>query len=428
MEHVPVRLAREPRGASYPSALVTRSATPPAASAGAPHPAAPALFYRVSSALALLTLAVGCKSQANVTPTAEPVEVGVVVMATQPVAQHVELPGRTSAFRVAEVRARVSGIVLERAFKEGSDVTEGQTLFRIDSRPYQATLASAQATLSRALASAETSRLQAARGAEMLAGGLMSQQSFDDLKGAEKVAQADVAGGRAAVQAAQINLGYTKVSSPIAGRIGRADVTEGAYVQQAQATLMATVQQLDPIYVDLTQSSAELLRLRRQLDSGELVRSGEGVKVRLILEDGEVYAEPGTLEFADVTVNPSTGSITVRALFPNPKRELLPGMFVRARLDEGTTPDALLVPQVAVRRDAQGKASVFIVGDGDKVETRQVEAPRAVGDRWLVTAGLAPGDRVIVDGVQKARPGGVVKAVPASAAAPPAASASAAPR
>jgi len=379
----------------------------------------PLQFPRVAAALLLiptLGVAPGCKQAPAAAPAMGPVEVGVVTLAPEPVTRLRELPGRTSPFRVAEVRARVNGIVLERLFEEGSDVKQGQPLFRIDPLPYQAALDSAEATLARALATEQSRRLLAGRYTELLETKAVSQQEFDDAAAAFKAATADVAAGKAAVQAARINLGYTRMTSPIAGRIGRSEVTEGAYVQQGQATLMATVQQLDPIYVDLTQSSAEALKLQRQLESGALVRSGEGAKVRLVLEDGTVYAEDGTLQFSGVTVNPGTGSITLRALFPNPKKELLPGMFVRARLEEGTTPEALLVPQGAVRRDSQGNASVMVVGDGNQVEVRQVEAPHAIGNRWQVTRGLSAGDRVIVEGLQKIRPGSPVVPVPASAA------------
>ncbi|WP_276202178.1 efflux RND transporter periplasmic adaptor subunit [Vulgatibacter incomptus] len=363
-------------------------------------------------------IASACGAGSAPPPAPGPVEVGVLTLAVEPVTQLRELPGRTAPFRIAEVRARVNGIVLQRLFEEGGDVKEGQSLFKIDALPYQATLASAEASLARARASAESSKLLAERYAGLLDSNAVSKQEYDNAVAAQKAALADVAAGQAAVQAARINLGYTRVDSPIAGRIGRSEVTEGAYVQQGQATLMATVQQLDPIYVDLTQSSAEGLRLQRRLESGELVRTEGGAKVRLILEDGTTYSEMGTLQFSGVTVNPGTGSITLRALFPNPRKELLPGMFVRARLEEGTTPEALLVPQVAVRRDSQGKATVMVVGAEDKVELRPVEAPRAIGDKWQVTEGLSPGDRVIVEGVQKVRPGRQVIAVPAVGAAP----------
>lgn len=372
------------------------------------HPPAWALVALAGVAIA------GCRGEAPAAAAPGPVEVGVITLAPEPVTRLRELPGRTSPYRVAEVRARVNGIVLERLFEEGTDVKEGQPLFRIDPLPYQAARDSAQANLARAVATEASRRLLAGRYEELLETNAVSKQEYDDATASFKAATADVAAARAALQAARIDLGYTRIASPIAGRIGRSEVTEGAYVQQGQATLLATVQQLDPIYVDLTQASAEGLRLQRQLESGELVRSGEGAKVRLVLEDGTVYAEEGTLLFSGVTVNPSTGSITLRALFPNPGKQLLPGMFVRARLEEGTTPEALLVPQVALRRDSQGNASVWVVGEGDKAELRQVEAPRAYGNRWQVTRGLSPGDRVVVEGVQKIRPGSQVVAVPAT--------------
>lgn len=367
--------------------------------------------------LAWSLLLLGCNRESAARPSPGPVEVGVVTVQAEPVTLYRELPGRTSPFRVAEVRARVDGIVLERLFEEGSDVEEGQLLYRIDPKPYEAALASAKASLSRARASVQSSKLLAERYKGLLKDRAVSQQEHDNAAAAYQAALADVAAGQAAVQAAEIDLGYTRVTSPIAGRIGRAEVTEGAYAQRAQATLLATVQQLDPMYVDLTQASAEVLRLRAQWESGALVPSGDGAKVQLVLEDGTIYGEEGVLQFSDVTVNPTTGSITLRALFPNPNKKLLPGMFVRARLEEGTQPEALLVPQRALRRDAQGRATVWIVGAGDKVEVRQVQAPRAIGDKWLITEGLAPGDRVIVDGLQKVRPGSEITIAPGAQAA-----------
>lgn len=373
------------------------------------------LFRRMGAGWLVLGLLVGCGGAVSAPQAPAAVEVGVLTLAPEQVTLRHELPGRTSPYRVAEVRARVNGIVLERLFEEGSEIKAGQPLFRIDPLPYQAALDSAKASLARAQANVASTSLLAERYAELLKVNAVSKQEADNAFAAQKAAAADVAAGKAAVQAAQINLGYTRVTSPIAGTIGRSEVTEGAYVQQGQATWMATVQQLDPIYVDLTQSSADVMRMKRQLESGQLVRSGEGAKVRLILEDGTTYAEEGTLQFSDITVNPSTGSITLRALFPNPKKELLPGMFVRAQLEEGTTADALLVPQVAVRRDAQGKASVLVVGSDEKVEMRPVEAPRAVGGSWLISGGLVAGDRIIVEGLQKVRPGSLVTTVAAAA-------------
>ncbi len=358
----------------------------------------------------------GCKGKdaaAQPGGAPKPVEVGVVTVAPEEVTLLRELPGRTSPFRIAEVRARVDGIVLERLFEEGMAVKKDQPLFRIDAMPFQAALASAEAQLARAEANAENNKAVAQRYAELLADRAVSRQEHDNAMAAQRVSQAEVAAGKAAVQTARINLGYTKVAAPIPGRIGRSEVTEGAFVRQGQATLLATVQQLDPIYVDVAQSSAEALRLRRELESGNLVREGDGAKVRLYLEDGTPYEHEGKLQFSDVTVNKTTGSVTLRALFPNPQKQLLPGMFVRAKLEEGTRPKSVLVPQPSLRRDAQGKASVLVVGEDGKVAVRPVTASRTVGNRWLVTEGLAEGDRVIVEGLQKVRPGATVTTVPA---------------
>lgn len=371
-----------------------------------------------SGGLALAALALGlsgCGRQQAAAAPRGPVEVGVVTLAPTAVTLTQELPGRTSAFRVAEVRARVNGIVVKRLFTEGSDVREGQPLFRIDPAPYQAALDSARAQLARADARLTSARLQADRYTELVASNAVSKQEHDDAIASLKTAEADVAAGRAAVQAAQINMGYTTVTSPVSGRIGRSAVTEGAYVQAAQATLLATVQQLDPVYVDLTQSSAEVLRLRRELESGKLQSAGKGqAKVALVTEDGKEYGSPGALQFADVTVDPGTGSISLRAIFPNPRGELLPGMYVRARLPQGVSPQALLIPQRAVTRDNKGDPTALVVVGG-KVEIRQLVADRAVGDAWLVTSGVQAGDQVIVEGLQKVRPGAPVTAVPAAA-------------
>jgi membrane fusion protein (multidrug efflux system) len=357
----------------------------------------------------------GCSRKPAQSAAPAPVEVGVITLAPTSVTLTKELPGRTSAFRVAEVRARVNGIVLKRLFTEGADVREGQPLFKIDPAPYQAALEGAKAQLARAEANVTNARLQAQRYTELVADNAVSKQEYDNAMAALKATEADVAAGRAAVQAAQINLGYTTVTSPVSGRIGRSAVTEGAYVQQSAATLLATVQQLDPVYVDLTQSSADVLRLRRDLDSGRLQSAGRGkAKVALVLEDGREYAETGSLQFADVTVDPGTGSIALRAIFPNPRGELLPGMFVRARLDEGVNPEALLVPQQGVTRDQKGLPTALVVTPDKKVERRQLVTDRAVGDAWLVTSGLKPGDQVIVEGLQKVRPGVAVNPVPAA--------------
>jgi membrane fusion protein, multidrug efflux system len=369
--------------------------------------------------LALTALALGlsgCGRQQAAAAPRGPAEVGVVTLAPTAVTLTQELPGRTSAFRVAEVRARVNGIVVKRLFTEGSDVREGQPLFRIDPAPYQAALDSARAQLARADARLTSARLQAERYTELVASNAVSKQEHEDAIASLNTAEADLAAGRAAVQAAQINVGYTTVTSPVSGRIGRSAVTEGAYVQAAQATLLATVQQLDPVYVDLTQSSAEVLRLRRDLESGKLQSAGKGqAKVALVTEDGKEYGSPGALQFADVTVDPGTGSISLRAIFPNPHGELLPGMYVRARLPQGVSPQALLVPQRAVTRNNKGDPTALVVVGG-KVEIRQLVTDRAVGDAWLVTGGVQAGDQVIVEGLQKVRPGAPVTVVPAAVA------------
>jgi len=376
---------------------------------------------RAGGALVLAALTVaGChRSEQKQAAQAGPVEVGVVTVEPQAVTLTRELPGRTSAYRVAEVRARVNGIILKRLFVEGSDVREGQPLFSIDAAPYRAALAGAKAQLARAEAQLANAKLLAARYADLVKDNAVSRQEYENTMASLKASEADVEAGKAAVETAQINLGYTTVTSPVSGRIGRSAVTEGAYVQAGQATLLATVQQLDPVYVDVTQASADVLRLRRDLEEGKVQSAGKGqAKVKLVLEDGREYGLAGTLQFADVTVDPTTGSIALRALFPNPKKDLLPGMFVRARLEEGVSPDALLVPQQAVSRDQKGQPFALIVNAEKKVERRQIVTDRAVGDAWLVQSGLKRGEQVIVDGLQKVRPGADVKPVPAGAAAP----------
>jgi membrane fusion protein, multidrug efflux system len=370
-----------------------------------------------SKVLPLLTvpLVLACGDKPTGAPGGPPAppEVGVIAVEARPLTLTRELPGRTSAFRVAEVRARVNGIVQKRLFEEGSDVKEGQPLFRIDPEPYQAAIESARATLARAEAAVVSRRLSAQRFGELIQSNAVSKQEHDDAVAALRAAEADVAAGRAAVKSARINLEYTTVTAPVSGRIGRAAVTEGAYVQQASATLLGTIQQLDPLYVDLTWSSAEMMRLRRDLESGKLQAADGQPDVRLVLEDGREHPQVGKLQFADVSVDPSTGSISLRALVPNPRGDLLPGLFVRARIDEGTSPLAILVPQRAVTRDPNGRATALVVGPDGKVERRQLQTDRAVGDAWLVTDGLAVGEQVIVEGLQKTRPGAQVKTVPA---------------
>ena len=350
--------------------------------------------------------------------------VGIVVATAEPVQLTTELPGRTTAYMVAELRPQVTGIVQKRLFTEGSTVKAGQTLYQIDPATYRATFESAKASLARAEANVYSARLKAQRYADLVKIEAVSKQANDDAIAALKQAEADVASARAAVEKARIDVGFTAVTSPIAGRIGRSSVTAGALVTANQADALATVQQLDPIYVDLTQSSAELLRLKRDLAEGKLQRvAGKAVPVRLVLEDGSEYASEGRLEFSEVSVDSDTGSVTLRAVFPNPSGALLPGMYVRAQLTQGEVANGILVPHAAVSRDPRGTALVMVVGAEDKVESRPVTAAISRGDKWLITDGLAAGDKVIVDGLQKIRPGATVKPqeAVAGAAAPAAA-------
>ncbi|WP_395752232.1 efflux RND transporter periplasmic adaptor subunit [Prosthecobacter sp.] len=384
---------------------------------------------KTSLALLALCLTACEKKPAGPPPAAMgpmgPVEVGVLTVATAPVTLTQDLPGRISAFRVAEVRARVSGIVLKRLFKEGSDVKEGQVLYEIDPAQYEAAYDSAMGTLARAEASLNSAQLKLNRMQSLIDSHAVSKQDFDEASGSTKVNQAEVLLGKAAVKTAKINLDYTKVTAPITGRIGISQVTEGAYVRTDQATLLTIVQQLDRVYVDVNQPSSDLLRLKQALASGKLKANGSGQpRVKLVHESGEIYPEEGSLEVSDVTVNTLTNSVTVRAVFPNPRGDLLPGMFVRARLEEGTTPDAILVPQLAVSRNSKGEPTAMVIGAESKVELRVLETPRAVGNQWLVTSGLKAGDRLIINNLQKIRPGAEVKAAPsepAPAPAPPAA-------
>ena len=374
----------------------------------------PGVAFAALLGLSLLLAACGGKSGPPAAPT--PVEVGVVAIHPAPLTLTRELPGRTAPYRVAEVRARVNGIVQKRLFAEGSDVREGQKLFLIDPAPYEAAFDGAKAALARSEATLANARVVAGRHAELIKNSVVSQQDHDNAMAALKTAEADVAAARAAEQTARINLGYTTVTAPVSGRIGRSAVTEGAYVQAAQATLLATVQQINPMYVDLSQSADEVLRLRREVASGRLQGSDKGqARVQLVTDDGREYPITGTLQFAELTVDPGTGSIALRALFPNPKGELLPGMFVRARLEEGVSPRALLVPQVGVTRDQKGLPVAMVVNAEKKVERRQLVTERAVGTAWLVTDGIQPGDQVIVEGLQKVRPGMLVNPIPAAA-------------
>ena len=319
------------------------------------------------------------------------------------------LAGRIASFQVAEVRPQVGGILQQRLFTEGADVKAGQALYQIDPATYEAALDSAQAALMKAEANVTPARLKAERFRELLAIKAVSKQEYDDAQAAFKQAEADVAVNRAAVTTARINLEYTKVRSPISGRIGKSAFTPGALVTANQAQALTSVRQLDPVYVDITQSSQDLLRLRAQFTNGELRSAAEEAPVRLKLENGAMYPHEGRLQFTDVSVDESTGMVSLRALFPNPEHILLPGMYVRAVIAEGVDENALLVPQRALRRDPKGQASVLLVDGGGKVDVRLVDVGRTVGDSWQVLSGLKPGDRVIVEGGQNVRPGMSVK-------------------
>ena len=361
-----------------------------------------------------------------------PAEVGVITVAPQAVGLATELPGRLEASRVAQVRARAAGILQKRLFKEGSDVKAGQPLFLIDPAPYQASAASAQASLARAQANLAQTAAQAERYKPLVEANAISKQDFINAVAAQKSAEADVAVAKAAVQTAQINLGYASVTSPIAGRIGRALVTEGALVGQGEATQLAVVQQISPIYVNFTQSTTDVLRLRRAVETGQFKRVGvgsgaDGASVRVVLEDGSVYPQAGTLLFSDLTVDPSSGQITLRAEVPNAAGLLLPGMYVRVRLEQAQAAAGIVVPQQAVTRGATGDSVMVVSADG-KVSPRQVKLGTAVDGRWVVLEGLVAGEQVMVDGFQKLRGTAPVKAVPwkpAASAAGPAASAAA---
>lgn len=339
-------------------------------------------------------------------------EVSVITVAPASTALTTELPGRLEASRTAQVRARVAGIVLQRPFREGSDVKAGDVLFRIDPAPFQATYESAQAAMAKAEANLVQASLKAQRYKPLVEINAVSKQEYDDAVAAQKQATADVASTKAARQNAGLNLAYATVTAPISGRIGRAQVTEGALVGQGEATPLATIQQLDPIYVNLTQSSTDVLRLRQAMANGKLKSAGQGqAKVTLVTEDGQPYPHAGKLLFSDLSVDESTGAITLRAEFPNPDRFLLPGMYVRAQLDQAVNERAIMVPQQAVTRSPDG-AAVLLVGADNKVVSQPVKTDAAQGNNWIISQGLKAGDRVIVEGLQKAKPGAVVKPIP----------------
>ncbi|MBL5931904.1 efflux RND transporter periplasmic adaptor subunit [Lelliottia amnigena] len=357
------------------------------------------------------TLLTGCDGSDNPKQSAQAPQVTVYVVKSAPLAVTTELPGRTDAFRVAEVRPQVSGIVLRRNFTEGSDVSAGDSLYQIDPATYKAAYDSAKGEMAKAEAAANIAHLTVKRYEPLVGTQYISRQEYDQAVANARQADASVIAAQASVETARINLAYTKVSSPINGRIGKSSVTEGALVTNGQASALATVQQLDPIYVDVTQSSNDFMHLKQS----NLQKNNATSSVQLLMENGQPYLLKGSLQFSDVTVDESTGSITLRAVFPNPQHRLLPGMFVRARIDEGIQPDAILVPQQGVTRTPRGDATVLVVNDKDQVELRNVIAPQAIGERWLITEGLKDGDRVVVSGLQKIHPGATVVAVPDSA-------------
>jgi membrane fusion protein (multidrug efflux system) len=360
---------------------------------------------------ASLSLA-GCgKKKPAAPPPSGPPEVGIIVVKQEKASLTTELSGRTAAHMIAEVRPQVSGIIKKRLFTEGSDVKAGQLLYQIDPATYEAAFASARASQARVEASLVSVRLTEERYRDLVKIKAVSQQDYDNAFAALKQAEADLAFAKAAVETARINLAYTKIVAPISGRIGRSTITDGALVTANQPAALATIQQMDSVYVDVTQTSADLLKLKQNLSNGVMKKSATA-QIRLLLEDGSKYPLAGTLKFSEVTVDQSTGSVTLRAVFPNPNQTLLPGMFVRAILEEGINENAILIPQRGVTRNPKGDAVVMTIGAEEKVEPRPIKVIRTVGDSWLVSEGLKVGDRVILEGLQKARPGTVVKAVP----------------
>lgn len=360
--------------------------------------------------LTCFALTVGCSHKKAAPPPPTP-EVGVMTLRSQVVSIVTELPGRTVAYRIAEVRPQVNGVILKRLFVEGGQVKAGEQLYQIDPAPFQASYQSAQAALARAQATATSTRLLAQRYKPLSEARAVSQQDYDNAIASQDQAAADVASAKAALDTARINLAYTKVFAPIAGRTGRSSVTEGALVGANQSAALVIIQQLDPIYVDVSQASSVLLHLQRAFADGQLKKVGDAqAEAKLILEDNTPYPETGKLQFTEVTVDPGTGSVTIRAVFPNSQNILLPGMFVRERLEEGVNEKGLLVPQRAVTRNERGEPTVTVVGAENKATIRIIKTDRAIGDQWLVSSGVAAGDKVIVVGIQSVRPGNEVHA------------------
>ena len=354
-----------------------------------------------------------CGHQTPGPPKGGAPEVAVVVIKEEQMAITTELPGRTSAYLVAEVRPQVNGLIKKCLFKEGSDVKAGDVLYQIDPAPYQASYDNARAALARSEANLPAIRSRVERYKELVEIKAVSQQEFDDATATLKQVEAEIQVNKAAVESAHINLSYTSLSAPISGRIGKSNVTVGALSTAYQGSAFTTIQQLDPIYVDATQSSAIWLQLKKNIESGRIKGDGPGqAKVKLLLEDGTPYPLEGALKFSDITVDPTTGSFILRMVFPNPRHTLLPGMYVRALVQEGVVGRAILAPQQGISRDYRGNPVALIVDDSGKVQQRMLTVDRAIGDKWLVSSGLKPGDRLIVEGLQKVRPGAAVKVVP----------------
>lgn len=376
--------------------------------------------------IALICLAAsmaGCNESSVGAPPAHSPEVGVFTVVSEPLAMTTVLPGRTAAYQVAEVRPQVSGLIQKRLFVEGANVKAGTSLYQIDPATYEAAVNSAKAALAKARANLLTSQPKVLRYKELVEIEGVSRQEYDDAVAANEQAKAEVESAKAALDVANINLKYTRVNAPISGRIGRSSVTPGALVTASQAAALTTVQQLDPIYVDVTQSSNDLLRLKHEMENGSLKKaSGDQATVTLLLSDGTTYAESGKLQFSDVSVDLATGNVTLRALFPNPKFDLLPGMYVRAVLENGINEKAIVVPQQGVTRNQKGQATALVLNKENIVEPRILETSATIGNKWLVTSGLADGDRVIIEGLQKVRPGATASvakpAVEVPAAAP----------
>ena len=364
-------------------------------------------------AVCLSVVLSACGKKETKPPAPPPAEVSVVTAAAERVNRTIELPGRINSVREAQVRARATGILLKRLFEEGSNVREGQVLFEIDPAPLQASLSSAKASMAKTEAALKESQATVDRYKELVPINAISRQVYDQAVAALGQNEAELLAAKAAIQTAELNLGYTQVSAPISGRIGKAMVTEGALVSATEATQLAVIRQLDPVYFDFTQSSTEVLRLKRALEKKTLesVAPGEA-RVTLMLEDGTVYQHAGKLLFSDIAVDPATGTITLRAEVPNPENLLMPGMFARAEIIEAVSANAITIPQRTVSRGAAGKSTVLVVNDENKVEVRTIEVDGIVGNKVVVAKGLKPGERIMVEGSQKAPPGSVVRPVP----------------